>query len=507
MVLLYLTGALLAIIIGLVLKLFVRWDNTFSKLAKQIPGPPRVPIFGNTFQFVVTSEKLLPLLNSWIELYGHRFLYRVGTYEILGLSNPNDIEAKTVKSVDYDQFIPWLGTGLLVSNGEKWAGRRKLLTPAFHFKILERFMDVFNQQSLKFVDIIKAKFQPGEVFDITPLISKLTLDIICETAMGVKINAQDEERESEYISAISRMKFLQQYRAFRPWLEPSFIWNYFSYGGEEKNLLKILHGFTNEVIKQRKLEHSREANDTDEGKNAENVDGENYYGGKKRSAFLDILLEAQRNGDLKSDEDVREETDTFMFEGHDTVSAGISFTFFLIGNYPDVQEKVYDELCQVFQNDSSRPITMEDIGKLRYLECCIKESLRLFPSVPIVARTIQNNFELDQDVILPPDTLVVILPYQLHRNKEVYPDHLCYRPERFLPDNSVGRHHFGYIPFSAGPRNCIGQKFALLEEKVVVANILRNLKLTSTQKQEELTLLSDIILHSKDGINIKYSPR
>ncbi|CAL8113148.1 unnamed protein product [Orchesella dallaii] len=237
------------------------------------------------------------------------------------------------------------------------------------------------------------------------------------------------------------------------------------------------------------------------------MDGGKYRASKKRSAFLDLLLEAQRNGDLKSDEDVREETDTFMFEGHDTVSAGISFTLFLIGNHPDVQEKVHEELHQVFQNDVSRPVTIEDVGKLKYLECCIKESLRLFPSVPIIARTIQNNFQLDQDVILPPDTLVVILPYQLHRNKEVHPDHLCYRPERFLPDNAVGRHPFAYIPFSAGPRNCIGQKFALLEEKVVVANILRNLKLSSMQKQEELILLSDIILHSRDGLNLKYSCR
>lgn len=107
-----------------------------------------------------------------------------------------------MKSVDYEQLIPWLGTGLLISNGEffvkfmildienashlvhtivgeKWSKRRKLLTPAFHFQILEKFMDVFNQQSFKFVKIIQSKYEPGETFDITPLISKLALDIIC----------------------------------------------------------------------------------------------------------------------------------------------------------------------------------------------------------------------------------------------------------------------------------------------------------------------------------------
>lgn len=111
---------------------------------------------------------------------------------------------------------------------------------------------------------------------------------------------------------------------------------------------------------------------------------------------------------------------------------------------------------------------------------------------------------LEKGVILPPETLVLILPYQLHRNRNVYPDAMCFRPERFLPEQAASRHPFAFVPFSAGSRNCIGQKFALMEEKVVIANVLRNFRIKSTETLDDLTMLSDLILHSKYGLKMKY---
>lgn len=107
--------------------------------------------------------------------------------------------------------------------------------------------------------------------------------------------------------------------------------------------------------------------------------------------------------------------------------------------------------------DSDRPCTIEDAAKLKYLECCIKESLRLYPSVPNIKRTIDENIVLNNYTI-PAGAVVSMHIYSLHRNEDVFPDPLVYKPERFEIDESIKRHPFAFVPFSAGPRNCIGKK-------------------------------------------------
>lgn len=107
-------------------------------------------------------------------------------------------------------------------------------------------------------------------------------------------------------------------------------------------------------------------------------------------AFLDLLIEASQDGTLLSDLDIREEVDTFMFEGQDTTAAAVGWALYLIGGHPEVQEQVNEELNRVFGN-SDRPATMSDLLQLKYLECCIKEALRLFPSVAMYGRTLSQE--------------------------------------------------------------------------------------------------------------------
>ncbi|CAG7786278.1 unnamed protein product, partial [Allacma fusca] len=151
----------------------------------------------------------------------------------------------------YDMLKPWLGTGLLTSEGDKWFHRRKLLTPAFHFKILEDFIDVFNEQTNVLVHILRDEFGDGKPFNIFPFITRCTLDIICESAMGKTINAQ-RERDTDYVKAVYRITDLIQHRMVRPWLQPKLLWKLSPSGREEAKLLKILHAFTEQVIEERK---------------------------------------------------------------------------------------------------------------------------------------------------------------------------------------------------------------------------------------------------------------
>lgn len=113
------------------------------------------------------------------------------------------------------------------------------------------------------------------------------------------------------------------------------------------------------------------------------------------------------------------------------------------------------EIDDIMDGDRERTPTMKELNDMKYLECCIKEGLRLYPSVPLIARKINEDVAIG-DYVIPSGTTAMIVTYMLHRNPDVYPKPELYNPDRFLPQNCYGRHPYAYIPFSAGPRNCIG---------------------------------------------------
>ncbi|TNM85768.1 hypothetical protein fugu_008039 [Takifugu bimaculatus] len=218
-----------------------------------------------------------------------------------------------------------------------------------------------------------------------------------------------------------------------------------------------------------------------------------------------LLKTTDEDGNKMSHRDIQEEVDTFMFRGHDTTAASMNWVLHLMGSHPEAQSKVHQELQEVF-GESNRPITTEDLKKLKYLESVIKEALRLFPSVPFFARSLGEDCHINGFKV-PKGANAVIITYALHRDPRYFPEPEEFRPERFLPENSVGRPPYAYLPFSAGLRNCIGQRFALIEEKVVLASILRKFNVEACQKREELRPVGELILRPEKGIWIKLEKR
>ncbi|XP_047711061.1 cytochrome P450 4V2 isoform X2 [Prionailurus viverrinus] len=301
------------------------------------------------------------------------------------------------------------------------------------------------------------------------------------------------------LGLLTRMSDLISRRMRMPWLWLDFLFLMCKVGWEHKRNLKILHNFTNKVISERAKELKRD-------EEQRSGDKDSSPSKNKRRAFLDLLLNVTDDeGNKLSHEEVREEVDTFMFEGHDTTAAAINLSLYLLGSYPEVQKHVDSELEEVF-GKSDRPATVEDLKKLRYLECVIKESLRLFPSVPLFARNLTEDCEVAGYKIVK-GSQAIIVPYALHRDPRYFPNPEEFQPERFFPENSQGRHPFAYVPFSAGPRNCIGQKYATMEEKVVLSCILRHFWVESNQKREELGLAGELILRPTSGIWIKLTRR
>ncbi|XP_054266752.1 cytochrome P450 4C1-like [Macrosteles quadrilineatus] len=428
----------------------------FKKSVNKFPGPPTIPVLGNVMDLLVPRNELMKVFRSRTENYGPIFRVWNGPIAEVHLTRPEHLELIMSSSMHIDKsnvytlLQPWLGTGLLTGTGAKWHSHRKLITPTFHFKILDIFLEVFVEKSSILVEKLQ-KAPKDTPMDLYPFITHCALDIICETAMGVSINAQDGNK-SDYVSAIYEISELTIHRLLRPWYHPNFSFYMSSYGKRYKKCLDILHGFTNKVIKERQITRALKMQDP----GASICEEENDIGTKKSMAFLDLLLEASEQGSKLNTSEIREEVDTFMFEGHDTTTAGICWSLFLLGSHPEHQEKVLEELDSIF-GDSDRGATTRDLNEMKYLERVIKEALRLFPSVPFIGRKVTQDTQLG-DYVLPAGSVLNLEIFHVHRCPDQWgPEPEKFNPDNFLPDRVKSRHPYAYVPFSAGPRNCIGK--------------------------------------------------
>ncbi|NXE15798.1 CP4V2 protein, partial [Lophotis ruficrista] len=284
---------------------------------KPIPGvSPCYPVLGNALLLEREGEGFFKQLQTYSEEFKSWPLFKLwlGPLPLLILCHADSVEviltsSKHIeKSYLYKFLQPWLGTGLLTSTGDKWRSRRKMITPTFHFAILTDFLDVMNEQGNILVEKLE-KHVDKEPFDAFLDITLCALDIICETAMGKNVGAQ-ENKDSEYVRAIYRMSDLIQQRQKYPWLWPDLVYMLFKEGREHERNLKILHNFTDTVIAEKaaELENTKQTKCDTDGNCEES-------GSRKRKAFLDMLLSATDDeGNKLSYRDIREEVDTFMFE-------------------------------------------------------------------------------------------------------------------------------------------------------------------------------------------------
>ncbi|CAG4978424.1 unnamed protein product [Parnassius apollo] len=284
-----------------------------------------------------------------------------------------------------------------------------------------------------------------------------------------------------------------------------FLFNVSSLGKKQKKSLSVVHNFTRKVINDRKKFITENGiNLVNAMGDKDNDESEMVYGKKKRTAMLDLLILAEKEG-LIDNAGIQEEVDTFMLEGHDTTASGLIFCLMLLANYSEIQERIVIELKEIF-GKTKHATRMEDLNAMRYLDRCIKESLRLYPPVPFISRHINEEVQLSNYTV-PAGTYCHIHIYDLHRSEKLFPNPSVFDPDRFLPENMGKRHSYAYIPFSAGPRNCIGQKFAMMQMKLVVSEILRNFRLLPVTSCSDLKFQADLILRNSGPVYIKFVKR
>ncbi|CAB3398790.1 unnamed protein product [Caenorhabditis bovis] len=495
---------LIAVVLAYLLSL-VPWLRNYWRLkraAHGLPGPDLHPVFDNLATFAGKSTaELFVVMRELAKRHRDRgdsimrFVIKgsLFVWPLNGKAVAAIIDSTTEinKGKDYDFFKPWLGGGLLLEGaGERWRSHRKMLTPAFHFAKLAAYFEVFNAESRVLVECLDRHADDDEPVDVFAFIKRCALDVICGTAMGTKVDAQIEH-EHKYVRAVETFNRIAVVRSFNPFLQLEPIFWALGYRKQTNESLNELKNFTNTVIKKRKA--AFDAGDVD------------IKTTKRKMNFLDLLL-SMKEANVLTDEDIRQEVDTFMFAGHDTTTSSLSWACWQLAHHQTIQQKVYEELLDVFGDDLNEPVTLEGVNRLQYTDRVLKESKRMIPPVPAIQRKLVDSIVMDGYEI-PAGANITIAPLVIHDNHLVYPNPTRFDPDRFRPDAIAQRHPYDFIPFSAGPRNCIGQKFAQLNEKVMLTYIVRHFKLEPAAEFDATKPCVEVVTKPSDGIPVRLTRR
>lgn len=318
--------------------------------------------------------------------------------------------------------------------------------------------------------------------------------------MGIKLNSQSDTN-SEYLDSIKVMGDTIVGRTFGDLkYRFGFLFPFTELGRKYRRALVHLVTLTKKVIRERKQYLSEEI--------AQN--GLETVFKRKAMPLLDILLKyhlLDKSGQNFTLQDVLEETEQFMFAGHDTTSYAISWTLYALGHNPKHQARVQEELDRIFADDPSRQVKPSDLNEMEYLEQCLKEAMRIYPTVPMIARQLLTDVELEGGHRIPAGTSVYIMLFLMARDEEFFPDWQHYDPERFSKESVASRNNFAFVPFSAGARNCIGQKYALMEAKTVLAKILREFIVKSLKPRDEMRVEPSMILRPVGTLDLVFTSR
>ncbi|EEC15440.1 cytochrome P450, putative [Ixodes scapularis] len=490
---------------------FIRWFRVWKAL-RPLPGPSDIVPFWFSLSCIKSflqerrenkyaTTRIFSIIRDLGKQYtGKLFKVYVGMTPIVVLHTPDAVEALLTSNTNqkkpflYHFIAPWLGNfNILLSTGETWRNRRKLMTPAFHVRVLDNYMSVFNESADLLVKHMckVADEAPDEPIRLFKSMQKCAMDIIGEVTMETKFQLQ-ENKNISFMNAFNRVMFLVSVRAFRPWLWIQKLYDNTLEGKSYEADVQEMITLSNSIMyKQKDKLQSTEVLPTTGSEDDElNI--------KRETILMNILLRRHMQDSSYTLDDVRNDNDTIVSAGTDTITTCMCFTLHYLGLYPEAQARAHQELDEIFGDDTDCEITATHIRQMKYIECCLKESLRLYPSFPVIGRVLDEDVTMEGHVI-PKGVMCFISIYSLHRNPKYFKDPEEFIPERFLSEEIKTRHPFSYIPFSGGSKNCLGQKFAMLEMKLLLAKILLKCKIVSAEPLDRLNVAYEVIVKDKRG--------
>jgi cytochrome P450 len=438
------------------------------------PGPKGSLIMGVMREFNRDTLEFITRCRDYGDVVHTRFLY-VHAYF---LYNPDDIETmltsgaksyRKAQSLRSPFFHRLVGNGLVTSEGDFWRRQRRLAQPAFHRQRISAYGDVMVQYAQRAID----NWKPDERRDIARDMTRLTLEIVVKTLFN-----SDVSNEADHVGQI---------------------------------LTSLVKPFASQAtvkwILDNRLptpEHRRYFNAVSEiDRIVFRIIGERRASGYDEGDLLSMLLQAQDDdGTQMSDAQLRDEVMTLFLAGHETTALALSWSWYLLATHPEVEQKFHAELDKML---GGRVPNVSDLPRLKYAEMIAKETMRLYPPAYAVGREAIEETELG-GFRVPKGTQLFAFQWVTHRDARFFDEPEAFKPERWSGDKSEQLPKFAYFPFGGGPRQCIGNYFAMMEIVLLLATIGQRFRfrLDPDHKVEVLPVLS---LRPRDGIKIFIEPR
>ena len=350
---------------------------------------------------------------------------------------------KQTKGYHSLRFI--LGNGLVTSEGEFWLRQRRIAQPAFHRQRIAQFGESMTSITEEMLDRWAREIPPGGTIDVAKEMMALTLRIMGHTLLSTELSQQAGTVASSLVELLQQIiERATQLVSLPVWLPTQKNRRVMR---ARQQLDRIVYGI---IAERRKARHAG-------------------------SDLLGMLMDArdEETGAAMTDEQLRDEVMTIFLAGHETTSNALSWTFYLLSQHPQVEDKVRAETRAVL---GGRAPKIEDLARLPYALMVIQEAMRLYPPVWLLMRRSERLESID-GYRIPVHSFIAISPYMIQRDVRNFKSPEEFLPERFAPENAAAIHRFAYFPFGAGPRVCIGNNFALIEAQLILATVIQRFSL------------------------------
>ncbi|KAL7296145.1 hypothetical protein TKK_0010688 [Trichogramma kaykai] len=486
--------------------------SEFGRTINKFPGPAPAPIFGNSWNFATCSFS-----DTYHKLQAYQGVYRpvlrfwaCMSQAILFIRDPDDIKTilTSKTNLDKSEIAYEAGSralknyGIVFSHAETWKGRRRMLNNAFTMNLVKLYNRITDEHTVEFIERLKTK---PYVDDVTELFHELVLAAVSDAMMGVKLASLDQDLAKRYRHAFDEMGRLVGSLVVRPYI-PNWMVPFLPIGRRLKICNESFHGFFAMVVNERRryleevgYEHIKTvADEYDDATDGRPSQASN----RRRLALLDLLLQLEAEGRI-DEKGVLDELEDIMSGAYDTTGFALSYLTVLMGEHPEIQERARREV-QLIMEECGGNLTSNDLQRMEYLERCCKESLRIFPSAPIIGRHLVEDITLQKVHKVPAGTDVFMNFQTVHMDPKYWPDPTKFDPDRFLPENIKDQHPYAYMPFSSGSRNCIGRNFARLNLKSVMARILHDFRIEAVTRRKDIRFQLNIILEPNIPIAAKF---
>ncbi|XP_019717798.1 cytochrome P450, family 3, subfamily A, polypeptide 65 [Hippocampus comes] len=489
------TWTLLALVVALVV-IYGYWPyNTFQRLG--IPGPRPVLFFGNMLSY---RKGFIHFDMECHKKYGKIWGIFDGRQPVLCIMDPAVIKTVLIKEC-YSLFTNRrnfrlngpLYDAVSIAEDENWKRIRSILSPSFTSGRLKEMFVIMKRHSANLVSSMKKKADLNQALDLKEFFGPYSMDVVTSTAFSVDLDSINNPSDPFVTNIKKMLKFdffnpLFLMIAFFPFLGPFFEKMEFSFFPAA--------AFDFFFAALQKIKSSRESS-----------------GRGTRVDFLQLMIDSQKNHnsleeDMKkglSDHEILSQAMIFIFAGYETSSSSLSFLAHNLATNPHVMKKLQDEVDATFPNKAA--VQYSELMEMEYLDMVINESLRVYPIVQRLERVAKASIEIN-GVVIPKDMAVVVPTWPLHRDPDLWPQPEKFQPERFSKENKDSLDPYVYLPFGAGPRNCIGMRFAMVSMKLAIVEILQRYNFCMCD-ETEVPIEMDVqgLLMPKRPIKLKLEPR